>query len=133
MLLDAQLIYSDAQAVTATANSTNYVDHGVARDLGAGHKMVVLLQFGAVTSNATLTTTLEGADDTGFSTNKITLAAGKTITPVASSQYFFPIPSHIPKRYTRLVHTLSGGTSPSIAVTATLVLDAQIRDFSRVY
>lgn len=36
MYVDAQNQYSNAQAVTASAASTNLIDHGQARDLGTG-------------------------------------------------------------------------------------------------
>lgn len=43
MLLDSQLLFSDAQAVTAAAASTNYVDLMVARDIGVGYPLYLFI------------------------------------------------------------------------------------------
>lgn len=131
-LIDNQLMYSDGQDVTVTADSTNKVDHGAAIDLGAGEDMYVLLQFGTVVSDATLAAKLQGDDD-GAGTNLIDLAVAKTITPVSNSFYWFPIPSNKPRKVTRLNFTVAGGVGPHIPITATLVNGKQLRDFSRVY
>ena len=43
MFLDGQNLYSDAQALTATAASTNLIDHGSDRDLGIGEPLVAVI------------------------------------------------------------------------------------------
>jgi len=43
MILDAQLLFMDAAAVTAAAASTNYVDLSVARDIGVGEDLYVFV------------------------------------------------------------------------------------------
>jgi hypothetical protein len=43
MLLDGQNLFSDAQAVTAAAASTNYINLSVARDIGIGEDLYVFL------------------------------------------------------------------------------------------
>ena len=43
MILDAQNQFSSAQALTATADSTNVIDLGVAREIGVGEPMCVLI------------------------------------------------------------------------------------------
>ena len=44
MLLDAQNLFSDAQAITATAASTNVIDTGSAKDDGKGAGVPLLIQ-----------------------------------------------------------------------------------------
>lgn len=71
MILDAQLQFSDSQAVTATAASTNYVDLGVARDIGTGEDLYIVVNCEvAMTdsgSDSTLAVALEGDSTTTFS------------------------------------------------------------------
>jgi len=43
MYIDAQGLFSDAQALTATAASTNIVDLGSDRNIGVGEEMVVAI------------------------------------------------------------------------------------------
>jgi len=43
MIRDAQTTFSDAQAVTAAAASTNLIDLSVARDIGVGRELWVVL------------------------------------------------------------------------------------------
>lgn len=42
MYVDALLLFSNAQAVTAAAASTNYVDLGAVRDIGTGQPLYVV-------------------------------------------------------------------------------------------
>lgn len=123
MNIDQQTVMSDAQVVTATANSTNYIDTLAGHNLGSGKKVVPFIKVGTVSGTPTLTAALVGADDSGFSTNKITLA---TVTPTltagqADTLVHMAIPSHAQKRYFRMEYTVGGG-SPSVVVTAGLAL-----------
>lgn len=58
MMLDALLQLSSAQAVTATAFSTNTIDLGVARDVGAGEDLYAVFgvdETATAAGNATVT------------------------------------------------------------------------------
>lgn len=139
MLLDQQLMFSDAQVVTATGNSTNVLDISnvptgaapltavPARNLGAGFPIHLFMKVGTVVGTPTLTAALTAADDVAFGTNKITVT---TVTPTlvagqADAIVRFGIPSHPLRRYYRLEFTVGGGT-PSVTVTAGFILDEQI-------
>jgi hypothetical protein len=130
-MIDSQLIFSDAQDLTATAVSSNVVDMGVALDLGAGEPLWVLFVFGTVVSNATWYCAFKGADNAAISTNPITKFTTPTLTPVSNSFYAFRVPPGIPKQFYRCDYTMSGGTSPHIPTTATLVKDAEVKIHSR--
>jgi hypothetical protein len=128
MILDQQLIFSDAQVLTATANSTNLVDQGASRDLGRGVRLTFIMHVSAVSGTSpTIAALLVGADDAAFATNKITLATIATLSPPVANTIYRAVPASLPntpKRYLRVEYTI-GGTTPSVTVTATLVLDDQ--------
>jgi hypothetical protein len=128
MILDQQLIFSDAQVLTATANSTNLVDQGASRDLGRGVRLTFIMHVSAVSGTSpTIAALLVGADDAAFATNKITLATIATLSPPVANTIYRAAPASLPntpKRYLRVEYTI-GGTTPSVTVTATLVLDDQ--------
>lgn len=83
MYVDALLLLSDAQAVTASADSTNIINFGAIRDVGTGDDLylVTVVDVGMTDadSNSTVAVTLQG-DSTS------------TITPDAS-QVLFTIPA----------------------------------------
>jgi hypothetical protein len=70
MILDKQLEFSDAQAVTAAAASTNYIDFGAARDMGVGEALYVVVTCDVTMSDtgsdSTLAVALEGDSSTTF-------------------------------------------------------------------
>ena len=127
MMLDDQLTVSRSQVVTATGNSTDYIDMGAARSLGAGQEVVPMLDITAVSGTApTLTAALVGADDAAFSLNKITI---DTVTPtlVSGTPNGFvrmTARAHLPKRFYRFEYTV-GGTAPSITLSASIAANEQ--------
>lgn len=59
MYVDAQLLFSDAQAVTAAAASTNYVDLGAVRDIGTGQDLYVVVVCDVAMTDAGSDSTLD--------------------------------------------------------------------------
>jgi hypothetical protein len=125
MFLDDQNLYSDAQALTATAASTDLIDHGADRNLGIGEPMVVeiLLDVAAdnTTTDETYSVALQTDDNASFSSattvGSVTIVAGA----VAGTRYHIPLPPNsVLERYSRLNYTL-GGTTPTVTVTAALL------------
>lgn len=128
MITDAFLRLSDAQALTTTAVSTNTIDLGVARDVGAGEEIYVYF---------TVPTALAGGTSVTFQV--ITSAAANLGTPtVVGSTTAVPTASLVAgyktavrvnptvftngQRYLGAQYTISG-TYTSGAVTADIVLD----------
>lgn len=123
MILDAQLTYSDAQALSATGPSTNVIDHGSARALGVGEPLAVVITTDVALAGTTPTLVIALQTDTvvGF---------GSAVTVATSQSYStFPLATRVAmtlpadktvKRFTRLLYTL-GGTTPTVTVTASLV------------
>lgn len=123
MILDAQHLFSDAQALTATADSTNYIDLGVDRDIGRGEPMAVVFTVDvaadSTTGNETYQFQVETDDNTSFSSS--TIIGDRTILAAAltaGSRHVIPL-GYTNERYLQVVYTL-GGTTPTVTVTAFL-------------
>lgn len=135
MILDAQTLFSDAQALTASAASTNLIDLGAAgRDMGRGRKLMIRLNVDtALTdsgSDSTVTVTLQTDDNDSFSSattaqTLFTIAA----TAAAGTVYrAYVAPGALDERYCRLYYTMNNGNLSTGAVTAAMVLDDQDDD-----
>lgn len=125
MYIDAQLLFSDAQAVTADAGSTNVVDLGVARNLFEGEPLAVVLQVDVAADGTTTDETyefqIETDDNASFSSATDLLAHSIGYASLtAGSVHVLPIPvSAAVERYIRVYYNV-GGTTPTITVTAFL-------------
>lgn len=120
MLLDQQALFSAAQAITATAASTNVIDAGSNKDVGKYGDIPLLIQvvesFNTLTS---LTVTVQTDDNSAFSSATDVLSL--TI-PLASlvQGYKSPVitlPMKI-ERYIRLNYTVTGTAPTAGKVTA---------------
>ncbi|HXF44853.1 MAG TPA: hypothetical protein VNK91_01925 [Burkholderiaceae bacterium] len=123
-ILDSQNLYSDAQALTATAVSTNVIDHGATeRRLGSGEPMGVLITVDVALAGTTPTfqVTLQ-SDSADTFPSPATVAQTETFSTLAAgAQIVLPVPPRkATERFTRLNYTL-GGTTPTITVTAALM------------
>jgi len=126
MLLDQQEQYSKAQALTATAASTNIIDHLADRNLGIGHPVILLIQLDVAADDAdadeTYTATWQTDDNSGFS-SATTLGAVITITrgDAAGTRYVTVAPPDATfERYSRVNYTLAN-TTPSVTLSAWLL------------
>jgi len=134
MMQDAFLQFSAAQAVTASAASTNVVDLGIARDLGKGEGMQVDIRANTACTAAgaaTVTFQIQQADDAGFTSNVQTLAQTDAI-PIASLTAGASIPMKIDRtspyparRYLRLYYSVATGPLTAGSFTAGIVKDVQ--------
>lgn len=131
MYLDAHNLFSDAQAITANAASTNYLDLGSARDIGVGENLYLVVSvdtaFTDSSSNSTGAVILQSDDNSSFSsaTNVATLATIAT-NAAAGVVYIARLPAiPTPERYLRLYYEMTGGDFSTGAVTAFLTHDVQ--------
>jgi hypothetical protein len=153
MILDSQLEFSDAQAVTATAISTNVYDlftEGVGGaasgfspntrlDVGAGEPIWLIVST-AVTatdsgSDATLTVSLVTADNAALSTNAETVYTTSALAFAAFATagtrlVAVRLPAYNYRRYLGVNYTVAAGPLTAGAFDAFLVLDA---DFQKYY
>jgi hypothetical protein len=123
MILDKLLQFSNAQALTATADSTNVVDLGVDRDIGKGEPMALVVTVGVAadftTTDETYQFQLETDDNAAMTSS--TIVADLTIAAsdlTAGSVHVIPM-TLTNERYLQAVYTL-GGTTPSITIDAYL-------------
>lgn len=121
MYIDNFLKLSDAQALTATADSTNVIDLGVDRDIGKGEAMAFVISVGvaADVADADETYSFQLETDDNASMTSSTIVAGGAIAGAsltAGSIHAFPIAT-ANERYLQGVYTL-GGTTPSVTVDA---------------
>lgn len=127
--VDAQNTFSDAQALTVTAASTNIIDHGQDRNMGIGTPLAVVLTVDvSAAGGGTLTITVQSDDNSGFSSpgTVIATAALAAAALVAGAQVVIPVPADIGmERFTRLNYTLA--TMTGITVTAFLAPVDQIQ------
>lgn len=130
MYQDAQNTYSQAQALTVTAVSTNAIDHSSDRNMGVGEPLVVVV---AVTVSAagggTLTVTIQ-ADTTsafGAPVTVATTAALAAATLVAGYKFIIPVPPDLLwARWSRLNYVMA--TMTGITVTAFLTLASAVQN-----
>lgn len=128
MFVDALQLLSDAQALTATAYSTNTIDFGnvsPARDVGAGEPMEITLEVDVAADGTTTDETYEFqvVQSANANLSSHDVLASRTITYAnltLGSIHRLPVPAGaITKRYFGLRAVL-GGTTPTITVTAHL-------------
>jgi hypothetical protein len=136
MLFDSQNLFSDTQAVTVTATSTNLLDTGAARDLLAGEGLFLVVQvteaFDAGGA-ATVTVALQTDDNSSFS-SPTTLFSSPTTGLSGLTLGARPVQIRVPRgaeRYLRLSYTVADGPFTAGKVTAGLVLAGTLEDSAR--
>ena len=125
MYIDKENRYSSAQALTGTAASTDFIDHGSDRNIGIGEAMALVITVNVAldrtSSNETYVAQLQTDSDPGFGTATSVGEAISMTTYAAGTRYVAVHPADTStKRYTRVNYTL-GGTTPLGTVTADLV------------
>lgn len=139
MILDALMEFSDAQAVTATAISTNVMDLGpvtdnTTRDIGTGEPLYLVVQTAVACtdtgSDATLTVTLESDSDAGLSTSPTVhystgALAFATFSPAGKVVAMVRLPAGEYERYLGVRYTVGAGPLTAGAFNAFLTRDVQ--------
>jgi hypothetical protein len=120
MFVDSQLQFSDAQALTATAVSTNDIDLGTDRNIGKGEPMAIVLTFGVDSggTSPTFQVVLLTDNDVAFGSATTTASSQVVTDAKAGDSIVLPI-GYTNERYLRLNYVTGGGT-PTATVDAYL-------------
>jgi len=128
MIMDRTLLFSDRQAITATAASTNVVDLGAAgtvygasapmvRDVGHGTNIPMVVTVTETFNNLTsLAIALQVDDNAGFASPRTVSTHTHLLADLAANgKYLLPdsLPAGTNERYVRLLYTVTG-TAPTL-------------------
>jgi hypothetical protein len=138
MIMDQQNLFSDAQAITVTANSSNVIDTlpsggpNTKAGIGDGQDISLFVQVNTTFTAGgagTLTVALVSADDAALTTNAITHYSTAALALAALTAKSRIVQLDLPygkyRRYVGLVYTVGTGPMTAGAVTAALVEDLQ--------
>ena len=118
MILDADLLFSNKQAVTATAESTNTLDLGVAGD-AIGQELTIHVVVD--TAFATLTSLTVSLETSANNSDWTTVLSGPAIARASltkgASIFCVRVPQGL-SRYVRLKYTVGGSNATAGKVTA---------------
>lgn len=127
MILDAQTRFSNAQAVTAAAASTDIIDLGAARDIGVGEDIYLVVQvtttFADTGSDSTLAVIIQNDDNASFSSPLTgqTIGTFAALSAAGTRLVAKLQPLALNERYIRVYYTPGGGDLSAGAVSAFLV------------
>lgn len=141
MMYDLQTQFSSAQAITASAASTNYIDLNSIKNIGVGQDLnlvaIVTTAFTDSGSDSTVTISVQTDDNSSFSSAATLLtlntlaaltAAGTTRIaklPQLASGSLTTTSAGGYERYMQLYYTVANGNLTTGAITAFLSLDVQ--------
>ena len=120
MYIDSELMVSEGQAITAAARSTNVLDLGAAREVGAGEPLVCVVCVTEAFNNLTdLTIALQEATDAAFTTPKTLLSVKPALADLTLGAIFrIPVPPGANLEFLSAYYTPSG-TAPSTGKVTT--------------
>lgn len=146
MIFDAQNIFSDAQAITASAVSTNVIDFGpsgkpvgaaanIRKDLGRGNKVdlrVQMVETALAAGAATLTIELQTDDNEGFASPKVAWTSGAIPKATLIAGCVVPLdyfPRGTDERYARLNYIVATGPLTAGKITAGVVAASEDNNY----
>ncbi len=144
MIFDRTLLFSNAQAITADAASTDSIDLGatgtvmfaaspLVRDIGRGACVPLLIQVVEAFNNLTdMRVIVQVDDNTGFTTPKNVIEAAIPLAQLTAGRTFpiLAIPPGANERYMRIFYDITG-TAPTLGkVTAGVVAAIQTNGVS---
>ena len=139
MILDTQTMFSDDQAITASAASTNLLDLGasgtpvgaaaaISRDLGNSVVPILIQVTTAFANNTSLKVGIQTDDNTGFSSAATVLESEAIAVATLVAGYKFVmqyVPMTVNERYVRLYYTIAGSNANAGNITAGLIMGNQ--------
>lgn len=137
MIFDQQTLLSDAQAVTATAVSTNVIDlgpiaTGLKRDIGKGKQIPLLIQVVedfAAAGAATMHVEVQVSEDEAFTSPTVayTTKVGVPVADLVAGYVFVPeyVTRYTDERYLRLNYVVGTGPMTAGKITAGVTMGNQ--------
>ena len=139
MILDTTTMFSDDQAITASAASTNLLDLGasgtpvgaaaaISRDLGNSVVPILIQVTTAFANNTSLKVGIQTDDNTGFSSAATVLESEAIAVATLVAGYKFVmqyVPMTVNERYVRLYYTIAGSNANAGNITAGLIMGNQ--------
>lgn len=137
MIFSAEQLFSDDQAVTATAISENVIDLGIAgtpyaavapinQDVGKGTPVCVLIQVTEdFASNTDLTVTVEVGATTALGDVRATEVILVADLVAGKSTFLQYLPNGIDERYLGVRYTVGGSNATTGAITAGITMGNQ--------
>lgn len=131
MIMDALLLFSDAQAVTAAAASTSSVDVGAVRNLGVGEPLYVVVTVDVAltdaSSDSTVPVYLYGDSTSSFTPDASQLLFTIPALAAAGNTYVAQIAHGAAGnyRYLELYYDVQGGNLTTGSFTAFITKDVQ--------
>ena len=125
MILDTNMLFSDAQAITVTAVSTNVIDLGADRDLGVTSNLDLIALVGTAflaAGAATLQMVLQTDDNLAFS-SPVTLVDTGAIPKATLVAGYDALKLRLPQvteRYLRVSYTVATGPMTAGTLTAAI-------------
>lgn len=128
MYIDHETMFSDKQAITADAASTNVYDTSATKDVGKGEPARLIVQVMEAFNNLTsLDVIFQTATDSAF-TSPVNTAVRKSVllADLALGAVLVDVPLPVGlKRYLRVYYDVTGTAPTTGKVSAFLVLDSQ--------
>lgn len=126
MIFDALTTFSDAQAITASAASTNSYDLSAARNIGVGSELHIVCHvttaFTDAGSDSTVTVTIETDDNSAFSSAvaRQTIGTFAALSAVGARLRAAVDIFAVREQHFRLQYTVANGNLSTGAITAYL-------------
>ncbi len=129
MITDKENIFSDAQAITVDAISTNVIDllpaaANTTTTIGTGTELILFVHVDVLLAGTseTIIFTLETDSTADLATSATTHITSETFTALAAGvNIYFPfIPDQTWERYLGVRYNV-GGTSPTVTVTSGII------------
>ena len=124
-MLDNELMFSDSQAITATAASTNVIDMGAKREIAFGTPVPILAVVKEAFNNLTSLKVAVETDSASTFANAVELASTTVLAANLIKGAMIPL-SYMPagnKGFVRLKYTVTG-TAPSTGKISAYLTDA---------
>lgn len=129
MILDAALVLSDSQAITASATSTNILDLGAIRNVGVGENLYlvvcVTVAFTDSSSDSTIQVDIETDDNSSFSSAVARQRVGifAALSAIGTRLVARLAPDVLNERYLRVYYTAANGSLTTGSFDAFIVKD----------